>query len=144
MKKYNIAIASDHNGYLLKEKIIEHLKKSNFTVLDLGPNNNGPVDYPDYAKYVVDCISEEEVSSGILICGTGIGMSIAANRRSGIRAALCLDPFMTERARSHNDANIMILACLLTPEGLALQMVDQFLNTKFEGGRHSVRLSKIN
>lgn len=143
MQKYNIVIASDHSGYLLKEKIIEYLRGQHHSIQDLGPHHQQIVDYPDYAAKVVDALLEKVTPLGILICGTGIGMSIAANRRSGIRAALCIDMFMTERARSHNDANILILAAKITDERLILDMVSKFLHTKFEGGRHSTRLSKL-
>lgn len=143
MKLYDIAIASDHSGYLLKDKIISHLAQKNYSVNNYGPNGPETVDYPDYAKKVVDSILEGESKFGILTCGTGIGMSIAANRRSGIRAALCFDLFMAERARSHNDANILVLGSKVISDELALQMVDKFLSTNFEGGRHSTRLDKI-
>jgi ribose 5-phosphate isomerase B len=143
MKTYNIVIASDHSGYQLKNKIIEYFNKKNVTVKDLGPINAETVDYPDYAAKVVEFISEELAVLGILVCGTGIGMSIAANRRQNIRAALCFDLFMAERARSHNNANILVLGSKIIQEETAIAMVDKFLNTKFEGGRHSSRLAKI-
>ena len=144
MRNINIAIASDHSGYLLKDKIIQYLsQKEEFKIIDLGTNSNEAVDYPIYAKMVVDNLLEGIVHTGILICGTGIGMSIAANRSSHIRAALCLDLFMAERARLHNDANILILASKITDYSLAMQIVDKFLRTSFEVGRHSSRLAKI-
>jgi ribose 5-phosphate isomerase B len=143
MKLYNIVIASDHSGYTLKDKIVHHLTNQNISVNDLGTHNTDTVDYPIYAKKVVTCILEDTASLGILICGTGIGMSITANRSSGIRAALCVNLFMSERARSHNDANILVLGAKIIDEQLALEMVDKFLSTKFEGGRHSVRVSQI-
>ena len=143
MRKFNVVIASDHSGYILKDKIIKHLNSVNISVEDLGPTTERMVDYPDYAAKVVDALLEEIAPLGILICGTGIGMSIAANRRSKIRAALCANLFMAERARSHNDANILVLGSKITDEKLALSMVDKFLNTPFEGGRHSTRLSKL-
>ena len=144
MKAYNILIASDHSGFLLKSKIINHLQNKNIPILDYGTNSQEPVDYPDYAKKVVNGILEYIAPLGILICGTGIGMSIAANRMSEIRAALCFDLFMAERSRAHNDANILVLGSKIPDEILACQMVDKFLITKFEGGRHSTRLAKIN
>ena len=143
MSKYNIAIASDHSGYNLKTSIIKHLKKKNLTVLDLGTHNTEIVDYPDYAEKVVDCLLQQEAELGILICGTGIGMSIAANRSSEIRAALVTSVFMAERAKLHNDANILVLGSKIIEEKLAIEMVDKFLDTKFEGGRHSLRLAKL-
>lgn len=143
MKFYTIAIASDHSGVLLKEGIIKHLIQKNISVLNLGTDSSESVDYPDYASKVVNSIIEGESSIGILICGTGIGMSIAANRNSQIRAALCHDLFTSERARSHNDSNILVLGSKVVDEDLAIKMVDKFLSTKFEGGRHAVRLAKI-
>jgi ribose 5-phosphate isomerase B len=145
MKIYNnIVISSDHNGYLLKSVLISYLKSKNLSVQDLGPDNQDRVDYPDYAKKVVDKLLEGESICGILICDTGIGMSIAANRSSGIRAALCINAFMAERARLHNDANILVLGAKLVNEPIIFEVVDKFLSTKFEGGRHSIRLSKVN
>ncbi len=144
MKTYNILIASDHSGFSLKSKIISYLHNKNISIFDYGTYNQETVDYPDYSKKVVDGILENRAPLGILICGTGIGMSIAANRTSEIRAALCFDLFMAERSRAHNDANIIVLGAKIPSEELAYQMVDKFLTTKFEGGRHSTRLSKIN
>ena len=143
MKTYNIVIASDHSGYALKDKILHHLINQNIPICDLGTNSMDTVDYPIYATKVVNAILEDIAPLGILICGTGIGMSIAANRRSGIRAALCTNLFMSERAKSHNDANILVFGAKIIDEKLALEMVDKFLITKFEGGRHSVRLSQL-
>jgi ribose 5-phosphate isomerase B len=143
MKIYNIAIASDHSGYILKDKIIEFLANQQLTVKDFGTNNNETVDYPDYANMVVDTILDEESSTGILICGTGIGMSIAANRRLGIRAALCTDIFMAERARSHNDANILVIPSKILSDADIFAIIDKFLSTQFEGGRHNTRIAKL-
>ncbi|KAJ6644822.1 putative sugar phosphate isomerase [Pseudolycoriella hygida] len=123
MKTYDILIASDHSGYLLKGKIINYLLSKNITVLDQGTNNQSVVDYPDYSKKVVEGILEKVAPFGILICGTGIGMSIAANRTTGIRAALCADLFMVERARAHNDANILVLGTKIPDEKLAYEMI---------------------
>lgn len=144
MKLYEIAIASDHSGFELKCAIIQHLNRQNITVQDIGAHNKDISDYPIYAHKLVNCMIEDKIPFGILICGTGIGMSIAANRYSAIRAALCTDLFMSGRARTHNDANILVLGAKITAQELALQMVDKFYTTKFEGGRHSVRLSQIN
>jgi ribose 5-phosphate isomerase B len=143
MKEYHIAIGSDHTGFLLKEKIISHLKAKNLNVLDVGTNSEEVVDYPDYAAKVCDALLESMVPIGILICGSGIGMSIAANRRSGIRAALCHNLYTAERAKAHNDANILALGARILDDKLALEMVDKFLSTQFEGGRHVKRLAKI-
>ena len=139
-----ISIASDHNGVALKDKIIQYLGSLKYEVVDFGPKNDlESVDYPDYAKKVCESILDEETSMGVLICGTGLGMSIAANRCSGIRAALCTDIFMVERARAHNDANILVLGNQISSEKNSLDMLKKFLNTSFEGGRHARRLSKI-
>lgn len=144
MQNYDLAIATDHAGVKLKAKIIKFLEKKNLNVHDLGTENDESVDYPDFAHKMVEEIIEETAPKGILICGTGIGMSIAANRSSSIRAALCTSEYMAERARMHNDANILVLGSKLVPDELSLKMVEKFLETKFEGGRHSRRLAKIN
>jgi len=143
MQNYDLAIASDHAGVNLKTKIIQLLKTKGIKVLDLGTEGDQSVDYPEYAHKMVQEIIDETVAKGILICGTGIGMSIAANRSSDVRAALCVTEFMAERARMHNDANILVLGSKLAEDALSLKMVEAFLNTKFEGGRHSRRLGKI-
>lgn len=144
MQNYDLAIATDHAGVKLKAKIIKFLEKKSITTLDLGTNNDESVDYPDFAHKMVEEIIEEAVPMGILICGTGIGMSISANRSSSIRAALCITEYMAQKARMHNDANILVLGSKLAPDELSLKIVEKFLETKFEGGRHSRRLEKIN
>jgi ribose 5-phosphate isomerase B len=144
MQNYDLAIASDHAGVNLKAKIIKLLQKKNMTVLDLGTDTDESVDYPDYAHKMTEEIIEGTISRGILICGTGIGMSIAANRSSSIRAALCITEYMAERSRMHNDANILVLGSKLVVDELSLNIVEKFLETKFEGGRHTRRLAKIN
>ncbi|MCP5369609.1 MAG: ribose 5-phosphate isomerase B [Rickettsiaceae bacterium] len=139
-----IAIANDHAGVRLKNKIAELLKsKYNIEIINLGSDNDERVDYPDYAHFLIEEIIEERVKIGILICGTGIGMSIAANRSSAIRAALCCNEFMAERARKHNDANVLVLGSKLQEDEVALKMVEIFLNTDFERGRHLSRIAKI-
>jgi ribose 5-phosphate isomerase B len=143
MKNYDLAIASDHAGVKLKGKIIHDLRKKNVKVLDLGTDSEERVDYPDFTYKMVEEIIEKTVSQGILICGTGIGMSIAANRSSDIRAALCTSEFMAERARSHNDANILVLGSKLVDDDISIKMVEKFLNTEFEGGRHARSIAKI-
>lgn len=142
MKK--IAIASDHSGVDLKSKIIENLTNAGIKVINLGTDDDESVDYPDFASKVVEAIIQQEVDVGILICTTGIGMSIAANRSSSIRAALCVNEFMAERARMHNDANILVLGKKITDDIMSLKITHKFLDTKFEGGRHIRRLEKIN
>ena len=143
MQNYDLAIASDHAGVNLKAKIIQLLKQKGIEILDLGAEGDASVDYPEYAHKMIEEIIEETVQKGILICGTGIGMSIAANRSSAVRAALCVTEYMAERARMHNDANILVLGSKLAEDSISLKIVDQFLNTKFEGGRHSRRLGQI-
>ncbi len=137
MKK--IYIASDHAGYNLKNAIVEHLKDS-FSVEDLGPENNLSCDYPDSAKKVTDLMLKDKNCFGILVCGSGVGMSMAANRVKGIRAVLASCEFQAKMSRLHNDANVLCLGERVTGLGLALSMVDLFLNTEFEGGRHQRRV----
>lgn len=145
MQNCDLVIASDHAGFKLKEQIIKHLKVkySKMRIMDFGTNSEERVDYPDYTKPVTEAIINEESPKGVLICGTGIGMSIAANRSSDIRAALCTDVFMAEKSRQHNDANILVLGSKLTDKETAFKIIDAFLNTEFEGGRHASRLNKI-
>jgi len=139
-----ISIASDHNGVKLKDKIKQYLESAKYEVVDLGPFDDAEsVDYPDYAKKVCESIIDGEVLVGILVCSTGIGMSIAANRHSGIRAALCVNTFMAERSRAHNDSNILVIGSLISSEQDSIEMLKKFLHTSFEGGRHARRLSKI-
>ena len=139
-----ISIAGDHHGVEIKNKIIKYLEAEKYDVVDLGPyNSDESVDYPDYAKKVCDNILDGQTPIGILVCSTGVGMSIAANRHSGIRAALCTNLFMAERSRAHNDANILIVGNSISSEKDILEMLKKFLNTAFEGGRHARRLSKI-
>ncbi len=138
-----IAIGSDHAGYELKEYLEGELEDHGFEVYDVGTHSSESVDYPDYAKAVCEKLEREEADFGILICGTGIGMSIAANKCRGIRAALCLFPEMARLARSHNDANVLVLAGRLMGKELAWRTVETFLRTDFDGGRHERRLRKI-
>lgn len=145
MQRYDLVIASDHAGFLLKETIIKKLSAApfNLNIKDFGTDSEESVDYPDFAYPVTQAIIDEITPKGILICGSGIGMSIAANRNSDIRAALCVNEKMAEKSRQHNDANILVLGARLTDEKTALKMVDLFLATEFEGGRHAKRLNKI-
>lgn len=140
---YKIAIASDHAGYSLKQQIINMLSNTEHEVEDLGTYSEAKVDYPDYANKLCNSIRAGENQIGILLCSTGIGMSIAANRHSGIRAALVLSEYMASRARMHNDANILVLGTKTTADKDNLSFVQTFLATTFEGGRHIKRLSKI-
>ena len=138
-----IALASDHAGFLLKKLVEKQLKGKGYEVLDLGTNSEDPVDYPDYANLMAETLKEGEVKVGVLICGSGLGMSMVANRHKGIRAALCHTSKRAELARLHNDANILVLGGRLIKQKDAMSCLDKFLSTRFEGGRHSKRVSKI-
>ncbi|MBN1619916.1 ribose 5-phosphate isomerase B [candidate division WOR-3 bacterium] len=135
-----LAIGSDHRGFELKKKLVEHLLSKGIEVCDEGPFNAESVDYPIYAFSVGEKISQKNADLGILICGSGIGMSIAANRIKGIRAALCTTREQVISSRRHNDANVLVLAADLTTEYLAKSWVDDWLKEKFEGGRHCKRI----
>lgn len=139
-----IALGSDHGGYELKQEIISHLESRGIAYRDYGSYSPEPADYPEYAHTVAHAVVNGECEKGILICGTGIGISIAANKVKGIRAAVCTDCFTAEATRMHNDANILALGGRVVGPGLALKIVDTFLNTPFSGEeRHSRRISKI-
>jgi len=138
-----IAIASDHGGYKLKCAIEKYLEEKGYEYKDFGTDNENSCDYADYAKKVAVSVKNGECEKGILVCGTGIGMSIAANKVHGIRAALCGDYFSAKYTRLHNDSNVLCLGQRVTGEGLALELVKIFLETEFEGGRHAVRIGKI-
>ena len=136
----NLVIASDHAGYALKEKIKAYLEEQGHKVIDCGTNSEDSCDYPVFAKALCKEINDKNAERGILVCGTGIGMSMAANKVKGIRAALCSDYFSAKFTRAHNDANVMCLGARVMGEGLALELVDIFLNTPFEGGKHLRRI----
>ncbi len=138
-----IAIGSDHAGYYMKEHLKKFLKDSGYEVDDCGTFSTASVDYPDYAKKVCTKIQDGVVNRGILICGTGIGMSITANKFRGIRAALSLNPFMAKLSRKHNNSNVLVLAGRLMGYELADATLESWLKTEFEGGRHQKRLSRI-
>ena len=138
-----IAVASDHRGVQVKQKILRQLADMGHEVLDLGPATTDRVDYPDYAAKVAKAITDQEVDRGILVCGTGIGMSIAANRYHGVRAALCHDDMTAEMSRRHNDANVLCLSADLLGEQLITRMTDVWVKTQFEGGRHQERLNRL-
>ena len=141
MKK--IAIACDHGGYELKKDIKKHLTSRGFEVCDFGCDSTQSVDYPDYALPASQAVAKGECDLGILICGTGIGMSLCANKVKGIRAACCSDTFSARMTRMHNDANILCFGARVVGLGLATDMVDLFLDTPFEGERHSARIEKM-
>ena len=138
-----IFLSSDHGGFELKEKIKGFLKDNNFEYEDLGCSSLEPVDYPDFAKLLSNKIKGKNNSKGIIFCGTGIGISIAANRFRHIRAALCTSVEMASKSRKHNDANVLALGGRILEDKLALEIVKEFLQTNFESGRHSVRVNKI-
>lgn len=139
-----IAIGSDHGGFALKQEILAELKKQGFAVKDYGCFDETSCDYPVYGKKVAHAVADGECEKGILICGTGIGISLAANKVRGIRAALCTDCFMAEMSRQHNDANILALGARVIGPGLALKIVDTFLHTEFSGDeRHLRRIQGI-
>ena len=139
----NIFISSDHAGYNLKEKIIKKFKKK-YSFRDLGTDNSkNSVNYPDYAHKLCRRVSNNAKNMGILVCGSGIGMSMAANRHKKIRAAVCYSVKNTKLSRLHNNANIITLGARLTNKTTAFKCIDVFLNTKFEGGRHKKRIKKI-
>ena len=138
-----IGIGSDHGGYPLKEEIKKHLDEIGVAYKDFGTNTPDSCDYPIYAEAVARAVVSGEVEKGILICGTGIGISIAANKVKGIRAALCGDCYSAEYTRRHNDANVLTMGARVTGGGLACKIVDTFLTTEFEGGRHARRVALI-
>ena len=138
----NIIIGSDHGGFKLKTEIVEHLQKLGFQVSDLGCYSADSCDYPIIAKAVAKEVLDKK-TRGILVCGTGIGVSIAANRLEGIRASHCTDTFTARMTRMHNDSNILCLGERITGTGLALDIVDIWLKTDFEGGRHQKRIDMI-
>lgn len=138
-----IAVASDHGGLRLKRAVIEHLKSKNIEFKDFGTYSDESCDYPDFAEKAAHSVLSGECELGILVCGTGIGMSIAANKIKGIRCALCSDCFSAEMAREHNDANMMALGERVLGESLAKKIVDTFLGSVFEGGKHARRVAKI-
>ena len=136
-----IYIASDHGGFNLKTSLVQHLKGKGHDVHDLGPSDPSSCDYPIKARAVTDALLQNEEALGILVCGTGIGMSMAANRVPGIRAAVCTTEFHAAYARAHNNANIICLGERVSGQGIAANMVDIFLSTPFEGGRHLRRIN---
>ena len=141
----NLYIASDHAGYELKFNLVSYLLENfkDYEVFDCGPYSDESVNYPDYAEKVCNNVLNNKDSLGILICGTGIGMSIAANKVDGIRAALCNDIFTSKLSRQHNNANVLAMGSRVIGYGVACEIIDNFLNSKFEGGRHKDRLKLI-
>ena len=138
-----ISLGSDHRGVQIKSRLIQTLSSAGFTINDEGTYSDAAVDYPDYAQQVARKVSSGEVDRGILICGTGIGMSITANKFPGVRAASCYDEVMVEMSRRHNDVNVLCLPGDMIGERPVDDLVLMWLNTEFEGGRHAARLEKI-
>ena len=138
-----ISLSSDHAGFRLKESIKKFLIKKKFLVLDLGPKDDRSVDYPDYAKKLAKNMISKKSNTGILVCGSGIGMAMSANRFKKIRAAVCYNVKSAKLSRSHNNANIIAIGSRLTNKNLALKLIMIFLRTKFDGGRHKRRINKI-
>ena len=138
-----VLFASDHAGVALRRELVRHTEGRGLEAVDLGPESAGSVDYPDFAHELVRRLAAGEADRGVLVCGTGIGMSMAANRHPGVRAAVCHDAFTAEAARRHNDANVLCLGARTTGPGVALQVLDLFLVTPFDGGRHARRVDKI-
>jgi ribose 5-phosphate isomerase B len=138
-----VAIGSDHGGFHLKSEIIRHFDEQGITYRDFGTYSTDSVDYPDISCNVARAVAAGEYDRGIIICGTGIGVSIAANKVKGIRAALCHDVYSAQMSREHNDANVLTMGERVIGPGLALAVVDKWLNTEFAGGRHARRVAKI-
>ena len=138
-----IVLASDHGGFELKESIKAHLTERGIRYIDLGTNSSASVDYPDYAHKLCRSLQSGEADLGILCCGTGIGMSMAANKHKGIRAACCSDTFSARFTRMHNNANVLCLGGRVVGAGLACDMVDLFIDTGYEGGRHDRRVAMV-
>ncbi|WP_024613954.1 ribose 5-phosphate isomerase B [Clostridium sp. Ade.TY] len=138
-----IALGSDHGGYNLKNEIMAYLKENGYEIKDFGTYSTESCDYPDYALKVAEAVASKEFEFGILVCGTGIGISISANKVPGIRAALCSDTFSAHATREHNNANILALGERVVGPSLAIDIVKTFLNSKFEGDRHQRRIDKI-
>jgi len=138
-----IGVGSDHGGYNLKETIKNHLLSKGIEVIDYGTDSEESVDYPKYGQLVAEAVSSKECDYGIIVCGTGLGISIAANKVKGIRAAVVSDTFSAEMSKAHNNANILALGDRVVGKGLAIKIVDVWLDTQFEGGRHQKRVDGI-
>lgn len=138
-----VAVGADHAGFALKEDLKAYLKEQGYEILDLGTDSLESVDYPDFAAAVAGAVASGEVPWGLLVCGTGIGMAITANKVPGVRAACCADPFSARMARAHNDANVLTMGGRVVGPGLAREIVKAWLESRFEGGRHARRTAKI-
>ena len=143
MENKNILIGSAHAGYELKLKVIEHLRELGYTPIDVGNDSLESCDYPIFANRLCEGIQEGKAPLGILVCGTGIGMSLVANKHKGIRAACCSDTFSARLTREHNDANVLCFGSRVVGMGLAFDLVDNFLSAKYQGGKHAKRVEMI-
>lgn len=139
-----IALAADHGGYKLKERVKDYLVKKGYEIIDLGCNSDESVDYPHYGKACGEAVMAGKAEKGIAFCGTGIGISIAANKVKGVRCALCTNKLMAEMTRKHNDSNVLALGGRILDKETAFEIVDVWLNTEFEGGRHQRRVDLLN
>ena len=138
-----IALGADHRGYKVKDKIIKHLESKEYEIVDFGTNSEESVDYPEFAFKVGEGVSKEKFDRGILVCWTGIGMCIAANKVKGVRAASCISKEAARLTRQHNDSNVLCISARFTPEDQLFEIIDAWLETEFEGGRHIPRVKKI-
>ena len=138
-----VAVASDHAGNILRQAVVEHLRAAGHDVDDLGPSSGESVDYPLYAEKVARAVAASDAQFGVLVCGTGVGMSMAANRIAGVRAAVCTNEFTARACRAHNDANVLCLGERVIGLGTGLAVVDAFMGADFEGGRHARRVGQI-
>lgn len=143
MPRQTIAIGADHAGFAMKQLLVEDLKAMGFDVLDLGTSSEASVDYPDFGYAVAQAVTSGRAFRGVLICGTGVGISIAANRHPGVRAALCTHGVMARLAREHNDANVLVLGARIIGIEIARESVRQFLSVQYAGGRHDARVAKL-
>ncbi len=138
-----VAVGADHAGYQLKERVKQYLEKHGHTVLDMGTNSTESTDYPQYAFRVAEAVRDGVADRGVLVCDTGNGIAIAANKVEGIRAALVIDPRHAEMSRRHNDANVLVLGSAILPEAQDIPTLDAWFSAPFEGGRHARRLAQI-
>jgi ribose 5-phosphate isomerase B len=143
MTTITIAVGCDHAGFSLKYPVFQYLKKKGYTVLDFGTNSDESVDYPDFAHPAALAVESGKAQFGILMCGSGTGVAVTANKHQGIRCALCWKTEIAVLAREHNNANMIALPARFVSQSLALKMIDVFLNTAFEGGRHATRVNKM-
>ena len=138
-----IAIGCDHVGFILKDTVINHLKERGITVVDKGTYDESRTDYPIYGRAVAEAVSKGDVDLGIVFCGTGVGISIAANKVKGVRAVVCSEPYSAKLSREHNNTNVLSFGSRVVGSELAKMIIDNWLDAKFEGGRHSVRIEMI-